>query len=749
MFLTAPFLSRSSSSLTTSHPFLSARESVLPLFERELQSRRTQPDASIPDLFVHLHGILFTRIQLDDFEDVFARFKERLEGMSSIKRDQHDNGQHPHSLGGGGGGGSGDELSQAAWMMMATINIAALLQYGAEDAVLSAHESNQHVVGGQAEERSRNTEKADSKVPKAIMLNQAASSSTAALSASARPSSTPEGTGVTSGSEEGSDAAEGGSRSSMEVGEEKIVSLEPVSGSGMETSEEDSVPLTVRNAVRLTFAMLECVLRLAVAQPGASPLPNPYITILLTFLMTMAKEKMALDVLERCVPWRALVDYSAHPRAKIDCRADTPNKIVGPAPLPEDWCLRGMSWVSRRVYERGFWKPRAGSGSKVLYESEVDVLTRKEDPVDTESAGENLSQTDEDEEGPSAQGSLADSRWKRSAYAMVTLAKTVPGLDCDVDTNKIVIVEPLSSKLERWRTEEVQAQMEQKLEQMRVLDQDDEISAELDDGESETSSEEDGDNQEDDADSPEIKELKARRRYLKGVMRAAKAAAQPLSPRTSPRSARPANSPRKLVRPAIKALPGFTILVLDTNVLLTSGGLLEQLVEACRWTVIVPLAVLTELDGLKHNPAPLGDAASRAIAYLETRIRSHRRWLKVQTSRGNYLYDLTSAGRTEDIDFAGIEKREGGDAEKSSNEALFARSMDDLVLRAVAWHDEHHAPAPRAAMAAKEDGGTTAKVLLVTFDRNLRLKARARGLGAADERDLADILLAKDTAPNG
>jgi protein SMG6 len=40
-------------------------------------------------------------------------------------------------------------------------------------------------------------------------------------------------------------------------------------------------------------------------------------------------------------------------------------------PLPEDWCLRGMEWVGRNIFERGFWK----SGEEKKAELEVLEMT--------------------------------------------------------------------------------------------------------------------------------------------------------------------------------------------------------------------------------------------------------------------------------------------------------------------------------------------------------------------------------------
>ena len=61
-------------SLTTLHPFLTSRESILPLFSQPLQARRASPDSRVSELFVLLHGMLFTNTQLDSFNATMARF---------------------------------------------------------------------------------------------------------------------------------------------------------------------------------------------------------------------------------------------------------------------------------------------------------------------------------------------------------------------------------------------------------------------------------------------------------------------------------------------------------------------------------------------------------------------------------------------------------------------------------------------------------------------------------------------------
>jgi protein SMG6 len=95
--------------MIATHPFETARESVLPLWSQAAQARRSAPDACASELFVFLHGMLFTNIQLDDFSSTLARLLERL---------------------------SIEEPEGREWTMMAAINIGALLEYGRPQGVL-------------------------------------------------------------------------------------------------------------------------------------------------------------------------------------------------------------------------------------------------------------------------------------------------------------------------------------------------------------------------------------------------------------------------------------------------------------------------------------------------------------------------------------------------------------------------------------------------------------------------------------
>ncbi|KAF8419985.1 hypothetical protein L210DRAFT_3575855, partial [Boletus edulis BED1] len=164
----------------------------------------------------------------------------------------------------------------------------------------------------------------------------------------------------------------------------------------------------------------------------------------------------------------------------------------------------------------------------------------------------------------------------------------------------------------------------------------------VDDAEADESSE-----GEDEEDSEEVKALKcklndlhARRRYLRSLL----ASAQRLPPSSSiPRSKR---HPRRSTAPTLNVVPGYST---------------SSIIESLRWTVVIPMPVIMELDGLCSNTSQLGETAQEAIAYITSHIRSHAMSLKVQMSKGNYLTTLTS----------------------------WDQCMDDLILKAAIWQDEH------------------------------------------------------------
>jgi hypothetical protein len=94
---------------------------------------------------------------------------------------------------------------------------------------------------------------------------------------------------------------------------------------------------------------------------------------------------------------------------------------------------------------------------------------------------------------------------------------------------------------------------------------------------------------------------------------------------------------------------GYTILILDANILLSSLPMVTLLVGSLHWTVVVPLPAIKEQDRLMLNMNPLSDAAKAAVAFMISHVHSHADSLKVEMSCGNYLSLLTVC--TEQVNF--------------------------------------------------------------------------------------------------
>lgn len=657
-------------SLTTLHPFTTSRESILPLWSLASQSRRSLPDARAPELFVLLHGMLFTNIQLDDFQPTLARFIERLEIEGVEERE---------------------------WIMMGVINISSILEYGRPSGILRK-------VGAVG--------------PKEAGGPQAAAMRVMAKKAAA---------GVP-----GSVPLDGVDEEKMDVDDDSQ-GIDPSmkSGSSQDPSAPEHPP-AFKFALQLTFSMLAYVLRHPTRKSSqfARSNLNPYLTILLTFLSTILKHSPTLEVLERAIPWDELATFfTTIPRKVMTAQGllspgksqgTTPERWVMltsgcPPPLSEDWCLRGMEWVGRKVYERGFWK--SGEERK----AEIEVLEECEGQELTDGRIEDDDGDDGDNKASASGGRDIFRRWVRIARCAVGVAGAVEGFIWNEGTREWSVQGKLAEKVKRWKEED---EIEREADERRRMGRrwaDDPM--DIDDETADDSLSEESDNE---GDSEEIKALKERRRYLKQLLQSA----QRDSPTSYPDRPR-TRAPRKEVdkRAALHIVPGYTILVIDTNILLSSLSMVSSLIESMHWTVVIPLPVIMELDGLSSNAsAQLGDAAQAAMAYISSHVRSHTLSLKVQTSKGNYLSTLNI--RTEEVDFAG-----------SGNNA--DRTMDDLILKAAIWQDEHwvdRSSMLSADRVALKDLQRAVKVVLLSLDRNLRLKARSRQLPAASEKDLASLL---------
>lgn len=114
---------------------------------------------------------------------------------------------------------------------------------------------------------------------------------------------------------------------------------------------------------------------------------------------------------------------------------------------------------------------------------------------------------------------------------------------------------------------------------------------------------------------------------------------------------------------------------------------------------IIHILVVTELDGLRTNPHRLGLVAQQGIELLQSTlaVKSNKQILRIQTSHNNFMSDISI--RSEQFVFGETDK-----------------NLDDLVLSSCLWWISQQ--------VTKDD--KIVPVCLVTGDRNLSVKARAR-----------------------
>ncbi|KIM56461.1 hypothetical protein SCLCIDRAFT_29596 [Scleroderma citrinum Foug A] len=248
-------------SMTTLYPFLMSRESILPIWSSAAQSCRSQPDASTLDLFILLHGILFTNIQLDDFTLTLMHFLERLEVEVAEERE---------------------------WIMMAIINT--IMEYGRLSIL--------HKVGGLGGSCEVNgVTLAHVIVKRSPVIHHEV-------------------------------VCEDWQ---MDVNDESphvpfaAAHVSPVLS---DTDLVTELPPWFKFAMHLTFSMLLFILchPTRKASQFLKPSLNPYLIVVLTFLVTMTKHAETLLVLECLMPWEDLVQFfSTIPRTVMAAHVPTIN----------------------------------------------------------------------------------------------------------------------------------------------------------------------------------------------------------------------------------------------------------------------------------------------------------------------------------------------------------------------------------------------------------------------------------------
>lgn len=224
---------------------------------------------------------------------------------------------------------------------------------------------------------------------------------------------------------------------------------------------DEELPPAFLLARRLAFQMLATVIGRVLAEPLMSAMPTAYVTGMVTLLYTAARMGGVYALFSPAVPYEALLALSkALPEGLPELTEQdrttfiqtAGGKIGSVTPLPEDWAVRGMGWVGRRVYERGFWyytPPPLKARNKRPWPVRLRFDTELE-ALDYEQAADTEEREDEEAGDP-----LIRLRWGRVGHLLVALTRLVPGLDSS--GGKLELVPPLTTQMQRWRMEEEQS----------------------------------------------------------------------------------------------------------------------------------------------------------------------------------------------------------------------------------------------------------------------------------------------------
>ena len=193
--------------------------------------------------------MLFTNIQLDSFNATMARFVERLAIEGAQERE---------------------------WLMMATINICAVLEYGKAGSVVRR-------CGGLGTKDGVNVQAQAEITIMRVMAKKAVAGVPGAVM---RP--------IASVEEEKMDVDDEGKDR-----DNKSPVVPPAEG-----ASDVELPPAFKYALQFTFMMLSFVLKKPMRKPSqyVGSTLNPYLTVILTFLATVLKHKSVLKLMEKSIP---------------------------------------------------------------------------------------------------------------------------------------------------------------------------------------------------------------------------------------------------------------------------------------------------------------------------------------------------------------------------------------------------------------------------------------------------------------
>ncbi|THH08573.1 hypothetical protein EW146_g8951 [Bondarzewia mesenterica] len=403
-------------SMITTHPFATSRESVLMVWSSAAQARRAAPDAHAIDLFVLLHGMLFTKIQLDGFAPMLARFLERLSIedpqarewiMMAVERPVVNGGVKVTLTKKQANGDDKMDVDSETLPALSNASVpaetspafkmASQLAFGMLAYVLKAPERHDVLsFKGRLRDKGEDTSFDDSfgwgSVPETSfsfsVIESTPSPRSKKLFGSGRTipklekKYKPRDSGVVL-----SDDEDSGSSFLRNMGRgfgRSGSMLEPLLfGAGMPTTSTSVSTIASSDQELITPGIAPSELSgWPLAPPGIvngsdsegalSIGCSHYITILLSFLGTVSQQPKALTLLERSVPWELLASFLAQVPRRILNVGPTKPTLGSKTRLPEGWCIQGMAWGGRRLYDPRYWK----SGED---KTEIEVLDEVEE----------------------------------------------------------------------------------------------------------------------------------------------------------------------------------------------------------------------------------------------------------------------------------------------------------------------------------------------------------------------------------
>ncbi|RIA85715.1 hypothetical protein C1645_781251 [Glomus cerebriforme] len=623
-------------SLMVNTPFMNAREQLVVLFGRALDNIRQKPKGNrsylqrdnlkpknyldnqpIENLFVRLHGMLFTKIGLEHFDETFQSFLDKLLKMNTI---QNTNDSNHHWM--------------EFYLFLAVVNLSGLYNYGSNE---------------------------NSTIGKAIKL---------------------QATGDIQSLDVDPVLAQESRLTFIIMNKFMLKYLEEyeIYQAGHDVSEgwllycEIIMLWMVASGVFDGFAngnnnsVWERIMRKS-DFPGSWEIFARFLTNITHQISPLTKEK----VLE-----------SVNKNTERDSFVQ-----IQPPPLVEDWELRGISLL-QPIYEHNLFE-RASKPNINFSNSEVESIF-----CDIE---HNFI-LDQDEK---------TCRRIRIMELGYILTKKITGFDFDVKRNSFTVSSDLITNLESDEINDIV----QKTVELFVEDDENDVLNYTEPNFEEVEFEEHN--------NEGIMELKSRRQELEALLAASRNNIH------SSKAKSPAKKAKKVKRTAseknifYRIVPGYTTIIVDTNCLIGDLEIVKKIIQSEKWIVIVPSIVVTELDGLKFNPPPLGLAAHEALTYLNELLLSKK--IKIQTSKGNYLTDISFS---EEFDF-------GNGEDKKKN-------LDDLILGICLWHAKHYEVNDKSNEVGTDNEYKNEVVVLLTNDRNLRVKARARGVDVVGVKDFTGIV---------